>query len=99
MILKDIRKELKGLEYCEIIFNLDETGCKRYEQDYEYVYQLLELPDDYEIPYKCYEVLYDWDDFGAGDGADVVCFYKNKKGYLAKNPKAKEVYGELIEED
>ena len=51
------------------------------------------------IPYNCYEVLYDWDDYGAGDGADVVCFYSDKVGYLAKNKKAREVYGQPDEEE
>lgn len=99
MKLKNERKNFEGLEYCEIIFNLTDKGCKRYEQDYEYVYQLLELPDDYEIPYECYEVIYDWDDFGVGDGKDAVCFYSKKPGFLEKNELAKEIYGEPEEEE
>lgn len=94
MKLGNVRKDLENYDYCEVIYNLTEHGCARYYEDYEYVYQLLEYPDDYEIPYKCYEVLYDWDDFGYGDGADVVCFYDNDNvGFLAKNNKARKAYG------
>ncbi len=97
MKLKDIRSELENFDYCEIIYNLSSSGCTRYEQEYEYVYQLLNYPDDYEIPYKCYEVLYDWDDFGYGDGHDAVCFYSEEKGYLQQNPRANRVYGKKEE--
>ena len=98
MNLGSIRANLEDYDYCKIIYNLSNDGCKRFEQDYEYVYQLLELPDDYEIPYKCYEVIYDWDDFGVGDGTDCVCFYSSDKGYLNTNSKAYLVYGKPEEE-
>lgn len=98
--LGDVRKDLEKYAYCEIIYNLTETGCERYNQSYRYVYELLQQHSDkYRIPYNCYEVLYDWDDFGVGDGSDVVCFYKDDEGYLAKNPKAKEIYGQPDEEE
>lgn len=91
--LGKIRKELEEYDYCEIIYDLSDNGCKRYNQQYQYVYQLLMRPDDYIIPYICYEVIYDWDDFGAGDGKDCICFYSSDKGYLESNPKAYSVYG------
>ena len=94
MRLGDVRKDLENYDYCEIIFNLSTTGCRRWQQEYNYVYQLLQLPDDYEIPYKCYEVIYDWDDYGEGDGKDAVCFYSSNKGLLETDRKMKEIYGE-----
>ena len=97
--LRDVREELEKLAYCEIIYNLDRPNYTRYEQDYEYVYELLQYPDDYEIPYGCYEVLYDWDDYGAGDGADVVCFYDDEVGFLAKDERARMAYGQPDEEE
>lgn len=96
--LGDIRKDLEKYDYCEIIYNLSNTGCKRYEQEYKYVYQLLTLPDTYEIPYNCYEIIYDWDDYGFGDGKDSICFYTDNKGYLESNDKAYLIYGKLREE-
>lgn len=92
MKLGNVRKDLENYDYCEVIYNLSNNGCKRYEQEYEYVFQLLDYPNDYEIPYKSYEVIYDWDDFGFGDGKDVVCFYSSEKGYLELNDKAKKAY-------
>ena len=97
--LGDVRQDLEKYDYCEITYNVDRPDYSRYEQDYEYVFQLLEYPDEYEIPYNCYEILYDWDDYGYGDGKDVVCFYEDCKGLLAKDIKARKVYGEPEEEE
>ena len=96
--LGDVRKDLEKYDYCEIIYNLDRPDYNRFEQDYVYVFQLLEYPDDYEIPYSCYEIIYDWDDYGYGDGMDVICFYDNDTGFLAKDEKARKAYGKLMEE-
>lgn len=92
IVLKDIRKDLENFKDFEIIFNLSETGCKRFEQEYKTVEELLSLSDDYEIPYKCYEIIYDWDDFGEGDGRDAICFYSEWPGFLERNEKAAYAY-------
>lgn len=96
--LGSVREDLEKFDYCEIIYNLSTDGCERNKEDYKYVYQLLEFPDDYEIPYKCYEVIYDWDDYGYGDGTDSICFYDSDIGFLANNEKASIAYGEPEEE-
>ena len=87
--LGSIRKELENYDYCGIIYNLSSKGCQRFNLKYDYIYQLLMEPDDYEI----YEVIYDWDDYGFGDGSDVICFYEDNEGFLAKNEKARIAYG------
>lgn len=92
--LGDIRKDLEKFDYCEIIYNLSTEGCERNKEHYKYVYELLMHEDDYEIPYSCYEVIYDWDDYGYGDGIDSICFYDDSIGFLAKNDKARMAYGE-----
>ena len=92
IVLKDIRKDLEKFKDFEIIFNLSEKGCKRFEQEYEKVEDLLKFPDEYEIPYECYEVVYDWDDFGVGDGRDAICFYSQYPGFLSRNEKAAYAY-------
>ena len=96
--LGDIRLDLEKYDYCEIIYNLSIKGCERNLESYKYVYELLDYCDDYKIPYNCYEVVYDWDDYGAGDGADCVCFYKEKEGFLSKNKKFMKSYGKPDEE-
>ena len=93
-----VREDLEKFDYCEVIYNLSTSGCERNREDYEYIYQLLMKDDSYEIPYSCYEVVYDWDDYGYGDGADVVCFYSDNIGFLAKNEKARDAYGKLEKE-
>lgn len=92
IVLKDIRKDLEEFKNFEIIFNLSETGCKRFEQEYNTVEDLLSFPDNYKIPYECYEVIYDWDDFGIGDGKDAICFYSKWPGFLERNKKAAYAY-------
>ena len=79
--LGKIRGDLEKYDYCEIIYNLSDTGCQRNNLKFSYIYQLLMESDDYVIPYNCYEVIYDWDDYGFGDGADVVCFYSDTTGF------------------
>ncbi len=91
--LGKIRKELEPFDYCEIIYDLSPNGYRRFDQDYEFVYELLALPDDYELPYNCWEIVYDWDDFGYGDGSDAICFYTDTTGYLASDEKAMRAFG------
>jgi hypothetical protein len=96
--LGDIRKDLENYDYCEVIFNLSEQGCEREKLGCKWVYELLQRDDDYMIPYNCYEVVYDWDDLGCGDGTDSVCFYSDKVGFLAKNEDYFKTYGKPWED-
>lgn len=98
IVLKNIREDLENHKNAEIIFNLSNKGCKRFEQEYTTVEELLKYPDSYEIPYMCYEVIYDWDDFGSGDGRDAICFYSQKPSFLETNKKAAYAYSAKIKE-
>ena len=98
MRLGNIRADLEQFDYCELIFNLSSSGCDRGNLGCKYVYELLQREDDYEIPYNCYEIVYDWDDFIDVDGVDCVCFYDDDKGFLENNKKFFEVYGKPREE-
>ena len=90
--LGDIREDIKSFKDFEIIFDLSETGCKRFEQEYTTIEELLNLPDDYEIPYECYEIVRDWDDYGLSDGKDAICFYTHRPGFLETHERAAYVY-------
>ncbi len=92
MKVDKIRKELEPYSKLKVILNLRGPI-------WEHTNYIVEdfLAKD-EIPFECYEILYDWDEYGAGDGHDVVCFYSEKPGYLETHPSAAYAYSAELKE-
>ena len=86
MLLGDIREDLNKYKDFQIIYNITTSGSSYYNHKYTTVDELLKFPDNYELPYECYEVVYDWDDWGYGDGVDSICFYDNSPGFFQSHP-------------
>lgn len=91
MLVKEISKELDAYKYWKVILNLTETSWEHTDDTVE---SFLEGKD--KIPYECYEKIYDWDEYGSGDGHDVICFYSKSPGLLERNEKARKAYGENV---
>ena len=87
-----LRKELDDFKHWKVILNLSLKGWEHTD------YTVEEFLSKYEenIPYECYEKIYDWDEFGAGDGHNVICFYSEGPGFLTSDPRAARAYSEEI---
>ncbi len=92
MIVSKIRKELEPYSKLKVILNLRDSIWEHTE------YTVEDILSKDEIPFECYEIIYDWDEFGAGDGHDVVCFYSKKPGYLETHPRAAYAYSKELKE-
>ena len=89
MLLKDIRKDLEQYKNYQIIYNITTSGSSYFEHEYNTVEELLKYPDYLILPYECYEVVKDWDDWGYGDGRDSICFYTKAPGFFESHPNYK----------
>lgn len=83
-----LRKELEAYKHWKVILNLTENSWEHTDDTVE---SFLEGKD--KIPYECYEKIYDWDEYGSGDGHNVICFYSKSPGLLERNEKARKAYG------
>ena len=84
MKLGSIRKDLEQYKDYRIYYNI--KNYKDFEKSDKYISDLLKLSDNYELPYECYEVLYDFGcDGWYDDGYNVVCFYTTGPGCLHSN--------------
>lgn len=94
MILKDVKDELKEYNNFRVIFNPKIKNNIIYPNyDFIYLHEMLDgKPDDYEIPYECYEILYGV--YNGWDEDNVICFYSKKPGLLHSNYKLAKLYNE-----
>ena len=98
ILLKDIREDLEKYKDFQIVYNLTSSGASYYDHSYNSIEELLKYPDSYELPYECYEVIYDWDDWGYGDGKDSICFYYHSPGFFERNKRLYKGYSKEFNE-
>ena len=95
MLVKEVRKQLEPYSELPVIWDLDESNWKH---TYLKVKDFL-TNDEFIFHPKCWEVLYDWDERGAGDGHDTMCFYTTEIGYLHRDYRAARAYNQYIYEE
>lgn len=89
MLVKDVRQLLEPFSELPVIWDFDGVNWRH---TYLKVKDFL-TNDEFVFHPKCWEVLYDWDEKGYGDGHDTVCFYSEDEiGYLHRNYKAARAY-------
>ena len=89
MLVKDVRKYLEPYEEFPVIWNFDGIHWRPTNLK---VKDFL-TNDEFVFHPKCWEVFYDWDEIGNGDGHNVVCFYKEDEiGYLHRSSVAAKCY-------
>ena len=92
MYVRDIKKELEPYKDWEVILNLTKNGD--WEHTYDTVNTFLnKYNDSEEFPFETFDVVYDWDEYGSGDGHNVICFYSNGPGLMESYPLFKRAYG------
>lgn len=88
MDVKNLKEELRLYTNWKVILNLTEDGTWEHT---EYTVEEF-LKGKEEIPFECYDVLYDWDELGNGDGHNVVCFYTKRPSLMESSVKFKKAY-------
>ena len=88
MLVRDVREHLEPFRELPVIWDFDGVNWRHTNLK---VKDFI-TNDNFTFHPKCWEVLYDWDELGCGDGHDTVCFYHERPGFLHTDFRAAKCY-------